>query len=292
LKLLLTDGAHPLSAALGRELERELFDLLTPAAAELDWCNQETVAAYMQKHKPIVVINTLGWPDASGQDVCDLLPRAAAILAQVCHLQQIPMIQLSSYRVFGANNKNKHAERDEPQPSSVEGHAFYAAEQAVTAQLERAIVLRSSWVIGSYEDNHLTRLLSALEAGQSWQLNSRLRGAPTALSDIARVIVALVKQISCGAQCWGVYHYCSGDACTEVEFAEQLVQVLQQQDYQGPEPKLVLLDEKRAGEPLSAALATLRIRNDFGVQARSWRSSLVALTKQWLTARGSNTVKS
>jgi len=282
LKLLLTDSAHSLGVALEHELERESFGLLTPAAKDVDWCSQEAVEAYVGQAKPTLVVNTLGWSDAPNDGDCNLLPQAAEALAQVCKARAIPMIQLSSYRVFGDDNKSKHAERDEPVPNSAVGRAFYAAEQAVTEHLERAIVLRTSWVIGSFGDNHLTRLLAALQAGESWRPSSRLRGAPTALSDVARVIVALIKQISCGAECWGVYHYCSGDGCTELEFAEQLAQVLEQQDYQGRAPQFEVIDEARADEPVSAVLGVQRIRGDFGVQARTWRTTLVAMVKQWL----------
>ena len=282
LKLLLTDSAHSLGVALEHELEREPFGLLAPAAKDVDWCDREAVDAYIGQGKPNLVINTLGWSDAPSESDCRLLPLAAEALAEVCKERGIPMIQLSSYRVFGDDNKSKHSERDEPVPNSSVGRAFYAAERAVTERLERAIVLRTSWVIGSFGDNHLTRLMHALQAGESWKPNSRLRGAPTALSDLARVTVGLIKQISCGAECWGTYHYCSGDACTEVEFAEQLQQVLQQQDYQGPEPVFEIVEEAPTGEPLSAVLSSLRVRNDFGVQTRTWRTMLVSMVKQWL----------
>lgn len=284
MKLLLTDSAHPLGVALEHELEREPFGLLTPKAKDVDWCNQEAVDAYVGQGKPSLVINTLGWADAPGEVECQLLPLAAQTLAQVCQARDIPLIQLSSYRVFGDDNKSKHAERDEPVPNSVVGQAFYAAEQAVIERLQRVIVLRTSWVVSSYGDNHLTRLLTALSGGECWRPNSRMRGAPTALSDVARVIVALTKQIGCGAQCWGVYHYCSGDGCTELEFAEQLAQVLEQQDYQGVAPTFDVVDEARADEPVSAVLGVQRIRSDFGVQTRTWRTTLVGMVKQWLLA--------
>ncbi|WP_198147397.1 SDR family oxidoreductase [Gilvimarinus polysaccharolyticus] len=287
MKLLLTDSTHPLGVALEHELEREPFGLLAPALNDVDWCDRDAVDAYIGQGKPNLVINTLGWADAPSAAECKLLPLAADALAQVCQARNIPLIQLSSYRVFGDDNKSKHAERDEPVPNSVVGQAFYDAEHAVTERLPRAIVLRTSWVIGSVGDNPATRLLIALQQDECWRLNSRLRGAPTALSDVARVIVGLIKQIGCGTECWGVYHYCSGDTCTEVEFAEQLAQVLEQQDYQGPTPKFEVVDEVRADEPVSAVLGVQRIRNDFGVQARTWRTTLVYIVKQWLQANPS-----
>ncbi|MDO3380769.1 SDR family oxidoreductase [Gilvimarinus algae] len=282
MKLLLADSQHSLGVALEHELEREPFNLLQPDGKSLDWADAGAVSAYVAEKRPDLVINNLGWGDSAASAYQTLIPLAAKHLARACAERQVPVIQLSSYRVFGDDNKSKHSERDEPEPNSDLGRAFLAAEQAVLGAQECSLVLRTSWVIGSYGDNLLTRLLSALQDGQPWHLNSRLRGAPTALSDLARVTVALVKQISCGSDCWGVYHYCSGDACSEVEFAEQLAEILRQQDYPVATPQWQVVDETASEVPVSAVLSAQRIRNDFGVQARTWRTYLLPMIKQWM----------
>ncbi|UTF59582.1 sugar nucleotide-binding protein [Gilvimarinus sp. DA14] len=282
MKLLLADSHHSLGVALEHELEREPFNLLQPPSNELDWSDRDAVAEYIARQRPNIVLNNLGWGDSPASANIALLPQAAENIASACAEQQIPVLQLSSYRVFGDDNKSKHSEKDEPTPNSDLGRAFYLAEQKVLEADARALVLRASWIVGSYGDNLLTRLLSALQENQPWRLNARLRGAPTALSDLARVTVAIIKQINSGAECWGVYHYCSGDACSEVEFAEQLWEVLCQQDYKGPEPVWERIDEPAVEVPVSAVLSGLRVRNDFGVQTRTWRTYLLPMVRQWL----------
>ncbi|WP_020207820.1 SDR family oxidoreductase [Gilvimarinus chinensis] len=285
MKLLLADSHHSLGVALEHELEREPFNVLQPPSNELNWTDRAAVMEYMSHQRPNVVLNNLGWGDSPLSANTALLPVAAENIARVCAQQKIPLLQMSSYRVFGDDNKSKHSEKDEPQPNSELGKAFYLAEQKALAADTRVLVLRTSWVISSYGDNLLTRLLDALQGEQPWRLNRRLRGAPTALSDLARVTVGILKQIDSGADCWGVYHYCSGDACNEVEFAEQLWEVLCQQDYQGPEPKWDQVDEAALEVPISAVLNSLRVRNDFGVQTRTWRTYLLPMVRQWLHAQ-------
>ena len=286
MKLLLTDSQQALGVALEHELEREPFNLLQPRAQQLDWQNAEMVDEYISAQRPAMVINNLGWGDSPASIDAELLVAAAQNISRVCARLNVPLIQLSSYRVFGDDNKSKHSEKDTPEPNSDVGRAFLTAESAVTEAQARSLILRTSWVIGSYGDNLLTRLMEALQQKQPWQLNARLRGAPTALSDLARVIVALIKQINSGADCWGIYHYSSGDACTEVEFAEHLWEALKQQDYQGPEPQWQLEDRAPEGTPVSALLSGLRVRNDFGVQTRTWRTYLLPIVKQWLHREG------
>jgi dTDP-4-dehydrorhamnose reductase len=209
------------------------------------------------------------------------LTSAAVNLAKACAPHSLPLIHLSSYRVFGSGNKSIHSEKDIPAPMGVVGQAFLSAEQALADSLEKWIALRVSWVVGSYGDNHLTRILEPLLQGKKLTLNRRLRGAPTALSDVARVAVAMAKQIVCGAENWGVMHYCSGDACTEVEFAEQVIHTLRQQELLTTEPTLTLVDQLSETEPVSAVLSCRRARDSFGIQARSWRPSLLPMIKQW-----------
>lgn len=284
-KLLLTDVISPLGKALEHELEREPFKLLLPATAELDWSDAHSLPTYLHKHQPDLIVNCRGWEEAFHAGGQTALVSTAHQLAQACAELQIPLIHLSSYCVFGGDSKGTHSEKDTVAPLSDAGRAFVEAENLIAGLLPKHIILRLSWVIGAYGDNLLTRLLNSFLAGASVTVNRRLRGAPTALSDVARVTVAMAKQIFCGADNWGVMHYCSSDSSTEDEFAEQLLQLLIQQQLLTAEPSLSLIDSEPTDEPLSAILGCRRARDYFGIQARSWRPSLLPLVKQWLHNR-------
>lgn len=284
VKLLLTDNSTALGRALEHELEREFFTLVVPAVNEISWRNPSAVADYVRRLKPDIVINCLGWEDIPNAAQQELLPLAAAHLAQACAPAGTPLIHFSSYKVFGNDNKSIHSEKDEPTPTSDAGQAFLAAEQALAQILEKWICLRLSWVIGSYGQNHLTRVLDGLYGQHTEPLTvtSRLRGSPTALSDVARVAVAMAKQITCGAENWGVMHYCSGESCTEADFAGQVMQTLQQLQAIGTEATLTVDENLPETEPVSAVLICRRVRDYFGVQARAWRPGLLPMVKQWL----------
>ncbi len=280
-KILVTDITSSLGRALEHDLEREHCKLFAPSASELNWIDAGAVASYIATLKPDVVINTVGWDDTPNTEQQALLPVVAANVAFACASLGVPLLHFSSYKVFGSDLKSSHSEKDIPAPVSPAGQAFFAAEQAIEHSLAKAVVLRLGWVIGSYGDNLCTRLLVGIRAQQAMQLHTRLRGAPTLLSDVARVAVAVVKQIASGADNWGVMHYCSGDALTEAEFGEQLVQLLAQQQLLAQEANFTLCDQVPMNEPMSAVLGCRRIRDGFGVQARPWRPSLLPLVKQW-----------
>ncbi len=280
-KILITDITSTLGRALEHDFERELCSLYSPTRSELNWLDEAAVINFIATLRPDVVINTFAWEDTLTIEQQALFPRVAAHVANACAPLAIPLLHFSSYKVFGADSKSSHSEKDIPAPISAVGQAFFAAEQAIEHSSVKAIILRLGWVIGSYGDNHLTRLLNSIRAQEPINLNARLRCAPTLLSDIARVAVALIKQIGSGADNWGVMHYCSGDALTEAEFGEQLVQLLAQQQLLSNDANFTLLDQAPLDEPASAVLGCRRIRDGFGVQARSWRPSLLPVVKQW-----------
>jgi dTDP-4-dehydrorhamnose reductase len=278
LKIIVTDIKSALGRTLEHDLEREQCQLLSP---NIHWEDALAAREYLIQHKPDVIINTLAWEENPTAEQQILLPIVAANIANACASLGVPLIHFSSYQVFGADNKTSHSEKDIPSPLSPAGQAFFAAEQAIEHSAAKFIILRLGWIIGSIGDNHLTRLLTAIQNQQPITLNTRLRGAPTLLSDAVRVCIAIVKQISCGADNWGVMHYCSGDALNEAEFGEQLVQLLAQQQLLSQDANFTLIDSVPTDEPFSAVLGCRLIRDAFGVQARPWRPSLLPLVKQW-----------
>ncbi len=278
LKIIVTDTQNALGQTLEHDLEREQCQLLSPS---IQWEDARAVLDYIVQQKPDILINTFAWEEILSPEQQGVMPIVAANIAQACATAGVPLIHFSSYHVFGVDNKSSHSEKDIPAPVSATGQAFFAAEQALEHSNARFIILRLGWIIGSIGNNHLTRLLHAIQMQQPITLNTRLRGAPTLLSDAVRVCIALAKQISCGSDNWGVMHYCSGDALNEAEFGEQLVQILAQQHLLKQDANFTLIESTPTSEPLSAVLGCRRIRDAFGIQARPWRPSLLPLVKQW-----------
>lgn len=279
-KILLTDYQGALGQALEHEFEREPVTLLGGANAP-DWRDSDSVTAYIRHHQPAMIINAFGWSDLCAPGLAADIRAVADNLAHVCAVYQIPLLHLSSYQVFGCDNKNAHTEKDKPAPVNELGHAFLAAEHVLDEHLQKWIGLRLSWVIGSYGNNLLTQQLESIFTQRKISgASALLRGAPTALSDIARVCVGIVKQVLCGAENWGVMHYCSADSCTEADFARQVIQTLEQlQLNEGI--VLDVVETEPADEPLSAVLVCRRVRDGFGVQPRVWRTALLPMIRQW-----------
>jgi len=289
MRLLVTDGSSGLGQMLSRAFEAESFSLHS-VQSELDWSSSEAFLALLDSVQPDFVISTAGWAAVPSEAQQKTLVRSASVVSKVCAVKGIVPIHLSSYRVFGGDHKASYSELDSPVPVTAAGGAFRDAEQCFIDNSERWLCLRLGWVLGSWSGNTLSNLLSALVGteelgGQSLTMNTGYPGAPTTDHDIARVLVSVIRQISCGAENWGLFNYCSGDTSSQGEFASAVASILEQDNVLRGSLK-VEDREPAQGEAGSAVLSCRRIADNFGVQPRSWRQGLHTMIKLWLRESG------
>lgn len=279
MKILLTDTESPLGQALLHELQREPHALLTPATDSVDWLSFDSVLAYFEQHQPTLVVNSLGWSEWADVERQKLLITSARNIAKACaRVGGIPL-QLSSYRVFGGEKKSCYAIKDRPSPLGVVGRAFWDAERFYEPLLEKWLVLRLGWVFGVQGENRLSNTLAALVSGRSVEAGNDYVGAPTTVLDAARVSVAIIRQVLCGANNWGVFQYVSGDICSELEFAQELAAIL---DGEGKLAGTVVESSNQDALQGSAVMSNQRILDNFGVKPRSWRQGLPDTVRHWL----------
>jgi len=281
LMLLLADEFSPLESALKRELEDETLAFVRPKPGEISWGDVQSVRHYILQNRPSLILNNLGWGSLSSRDKSTLLLSGTNNLAKVCAEIDIPLLHLSSHLVFGGENKTAYDESDRPSPFNDSGRAYLDAERAIEKWMQHFIVLRLSWVVGVEDDNLFGHLLSELSQGRNVEVSAARRGAPTFVADVARVVVAIVRQVLCGAENWGVMHYCSSEPCTEVELAQQLASLLQEL---GQPCGQISEHTDESQELVASAVLNGRLcRDSFGIQARSWRQGLAAVIQNYLS---------
>jgi len=251
------------------------MSLLSPPD-DLDWSQEQAVSRWLDQHPPDVIVNTCGWSDDGRLAAVDSLLTPCQVIASQCHSRNLVLLQLSNYRVF-SGKKSGFTESDQTVPRDEVGELYLQVERAV-AEVPRHIILRLSWVIGWRGVNLLTKIMQPLLAGGRAEIVRERRGSPVSHLDIGRVINAVLKQISCGAENWGVFHYGAADVCTEDEFAAQIVKRLSEKTVISGE---VVDVSAGATEPLSASLGYRRLMDCFGVQPRTWKQGLTQELSLW-----------
>lgn len=276
-KILLTETSTIVGEALARAFEDLTHTLIIPEEGATYWSDESTARKYLEQVQPALVINTAALSNSIEERV------QSSVLLRACVKLDLCFIHLSSYAVFNGDSNQSDAlsEFDAPAPSSDSGHFLLELEkEALRAQ--HALVLRIPWVLDGNAGiifKAAEKLLSSptLDVSEAW------RGTPVFVGDVVRAIVAMVQQILCGSNNWGVFHFHSSDSCSEAEFIDYIARALKRK-----EQAIAKITVSQTADSIfdgNAWLVGSRCTNCFGVQYRSWRQGTKGKLEGWLKNR-------
>jgi dTDP-4-dehydrorhamnose reductase len=202
-------------------------------------------------------------------------------VAKACQRGGMTYLYTSNSRVFSGQLDRPYTEEDYPDNETGLGAMLSGAEQLVRDACERHLILRLGPVFSFEGTNLITQILGEMgEQGGSVVMDNNLRGCPVAADDGARVLSALLDQLSTGMEANGIYHYCSSDTATYYEFAEALLASASQ--FSEFSPEAVQLERQPEGlAPLNRSLNCSKIRNTFAIKQATWRGAIAGTVKQY-----------
>lgn len=246
----------------------------------------DTLHDYWQTNQPSIVIHV---PNLSAPDT--------ELAASITHIQQViqyceqsntPIIQLSSYKVFGEAASAQLVDEADPKsiPDIIADQRVAQFERVVSG-IEAHVILRSSWVVDDPENGLLEAIMPHLveEGRASVVVSDQNYGAPVFSRSIADAIIAIVQQILCGAENWGIFQFHSADSCSEAEFTDHLVRMIRGEfELDCDVPDVTAVEDSRRLMSGNAYLKGRRLTDGFGIQMLSWRNGLKGEVKRWLAS--------
>lgn len=284
LRLILLGGGNALGKALMHLGAEDDIAFVAPIAPEGDWCAQSLQALFAEV-QPDLVLNLAyyyDWFQAGAVNPATFPPQEQVLrlLAERCAKDQVTLIQPSSYRVFDGARATAYSEKEECQPLSPRGQALMRMEQVVRKTCEQHIILRLGWVLDDNPQGLLGRVLQRAQDHQLIEMADDRRGNPTPIADVARVLMAILKQLDCGAALWGTYHYGGQEAATSLAVGKAILAEAKQWRPQLSEeviaqPHAYFSDATI--EPQHGVLDNRKITYTFGIKPRAWRAGLAEL---------------
>ncbi len=226
-----------------------------------------------------VVVNALSLECLEQHLADEELIESLALLAQACEQAAIPILQLSNSQVFDGTEPGRHREVDEVVPVSRIGGLLSRMEELLRGSCNSHIILRTGPLFSAVGENLVTDLLRKFQQGDTLNLSNGASSCPMHAQDLARVISAIVDQLSCGCESWGTYHYCSSDPANEYQFAETVLAVASQYTQAPDHPLKLESVETMDGDWPRPLMNCEKILHTFGIKQLPWRAFVVPTVK-------------
>jgi dTDP-4-dehydrorhamnose reductase len=233
-----------------------------------------------------LIVNAL-WladPEAAKEHPDDAKRAALSLplaLGEFARDHNIAMLQLSTCYIFDGRKQTAYIASNPGQPVNQLGIWQWECEQGLRGLLTRHIILRTGWSLGRF----IRKVQASTAAGIRLSLPGRCVGQPLAVTDLARVMRAIIQQLDCGAEVWGTYQYAGSEGISLYELGLAIAGL------PGIPEDLHLVDEVSGWsqlEPVNTRLVCTKIRNTFGIKQVPWR---VGLTDELTLLKGPDSDK-
>jgi dTDP-4-dehydrorhamnose reductase len=211
MKILLTGSNGQVGFELAKKLNG-LHEVIATDREALDLVDAEAISAFIDKVRPDIIINPAAYTavdkaESEPEIAYQINATAPGVLAKKAHELDIPLIHFSTDYVFDGLKKEAYIETDQTNPQSVYGKTKCEGEEKVR-QHSKHIILRTSWVFGSYGDNFLKTILRAAQEKDSLHIVSDQWGSPSSANMLADVTSKLVYLILKDKHfnAYGTYH--------------------------------------------------------------------------------------
>ncbi len=262
-------------------------ELIAFGRPEADLEKPDSVAAAIEALQPDAVVNAAAYtnvdqaesdPDTAMRINCD----GAAAVAKAAAALGVPVIQISTDYVFDGRLDRPYREDDATAPLGAYGRSKLAGEEAVADVAADSVILRTSWVYGSFGRNFVRTMLALAMQRAELRIVDDNIGAPSNAFDLADGILKVTRNLvskPSASELRGVFHLTNSGAASSAEFASEIF-VLSAKNG-GPSARIVPIASSDyptpARRPLNSRLDNAKIAALHGVVLPEWRQSLSGL---------------
>lgn len=288
-KILLTGVNGQVGHVLKNQLSQ--YDVIALTRDQLDLTNTHNIRQAVRELKPNLIINPAAY---TAVDKAESEPELAyaingtapQILAEEAARLNASIIHFSTDYVYDGSKKTAYIEVDEVNPVSVYGKSKLLGENAIRSVGLPHLILRTSWVYGSYGKNFLKTILRLAAERESLKIVADQFGAPTSSYSIAEGVVNLLNvwQDNQESQT-GTYHFTNTEYTTWHNFSCEIVTEYNRLSEVHGWPKLKAnIDDiiaistaeypTPAARPLNSKLDNTKLKSAFKLELPSWQQGL------------------
>ena len=278
MKQILVTGAN---GQLGRELQGlspnyPEYRFFFTDVDKLDITRIVNIEDFLEKHKIDLIINCAAYnfvDEAEKEAEKAFLINGIAVkyLAQLAEKNNIFFIHISTDYVFDGMNHVPYHESDQPNPLSTYARSKHDGETQVINTLEKAVILRTSWLYSVYGNNFVKTILKYAWQKKHLKVVCDQIGSPTYSTNLAETIINLIPY-SREIDDLKILHYSNEGVASWYDFAKAIV------DISGIDCTIVPVLSREypqaAPRPFYSVMDKSSIKSLLNIDIPYWRDSL------------------
>lgn len=281
------------SGQLGWELSRALAPLgqLLALSRNMEGgnlCHLDEVALTVYQFRPDVIVNAAAYTAVdraeSEPEVARMLnARAPARLASLACEIGAWLIHYSSDYVFDGSGRTPWRETDATGPLNVYGTVKLEGEDAIKESNCKYLILRTSWVFGTWGANFAKTILRLAKDKDVIQVVNDQFGAPTGAELLADATAHAIRIAMNRPGVAGLYHLTAGGEASWYDYANLILDVAEKQGVQLRLKARALIPVATADypaaaqRPLNSRLDTHRFTETFELRLPPWEAGVTRM---------------
>ncbi|WP_091735285.1 dTDP-4-dehydrorhamnose reductase [Phenylobacterium immobile] len=274
-----------LSGQLGQELIRQAdgeVEIAVLSRADADLANAAACAARVRESDADLVVIAAAYTAVDlAETERDLAfavnAETPAAIAAACAETGKALVNFSTDYVFDGTKASAYLPGDPTAPLNVYGASKQAGEAAVLAACDRALILRTSWVVSAHGKNFVKTMLRLARGGQSPKVVDDQVGRPTSAADLAGFVLAQAQTLASaqgGAPVFGLHHFANAGETSWRGLAQAVFDEALGDETREVAPIATADWPTPAARPARGVLDTTSLEATFGVSPRPWRAAL------------------
>lgn len=289
MKIILLGKNGQVGSKILKKNKDYFFELFSFSKNELNILNFKDIETKINIIEPDIIVNATAYnfvdlAEDNESEAFEINQDALDFISSFCNKLQIPLIHLSTDFVFDGSSTSPYKEDDKVNPLNIYGKSKVGGENVIKKNLNKHIIIRTSWVFSEIGNNFLKTILKLLETKESISIVDNQFGSPTSADSISDIIMKILKIYSENKNLtWGTFHFSGYPYCSWYEFANEISS--QYLKYSGSLncANLVPIDSKlynsKALRPKNSSLNCSKINKIFGFKQDNWKSSLSIIMK-------------
>ncbi len=206
------------------------------------------------------------------QDAMDVNAVGVRNLALASAKTKTFLVHFSTDYLFDGQKSVPYTEDDIPDPKTAYGKSKLAGEKEIFLNLERGLILRTSWLYSAFGNNFVKTILNKCKEKQDLKVVYDQVGSPTYAYDFAHATLTILPKIFKMPEGISVYNYSNEGVASWYDIAIAIADIKKLQCK--IEPVLSNHFPSKAERPHYSLLNKEKIKNDFNLNIPHWRRSL------------------